>query len=156
MTIFFLYSQKDSLAKKSLISHAETQLEEFGTWEYASNYLPAISTVSYTSTLQKLKSVFWDNATSFSFHYFCIALSHQIFFHTIKIFSPFFLIFSLYLCYYFLFSIKKYCETVLMHCSHMLTKETTCTLFSQKFTDELIPVQEILFLLSNNSCWIFL
>lgn len=58
MTIFFLYSQKDSLAKKSLISHAETQLEEFGTWEYASNYLPAISTVSYTSTLQKLKSVF--------------------------------------------------------------------------------------------------
>lgn len=56
---------RKTLWQRNLSYHAETQLEEFGIWEYASNYLPAISTVSHTSTSLKLQSVFSDKATSF-------------------------------------------------------------------------------------------
>lgn len=36
-----------------------------------------------------------------------------------------------------------------MHHSHMPTKETTCQLFSQKFTHKLIPVQEYFWVISH-------
>lgn len=121
-------------------------MEKFGTWEYARDYLPAVSTVSHTSTAPKLQSVLPDNYFPGS-----VSLSHQVFSHIINIFSPLFLltVLSLFLSLLLLSSIKKCHETVLMHHSHMLTEETTCQLFSQKSTYKLIPVQEYFWVISH-------